>query len=86
MDTALNMSVFIIYMYITFVVRHLDRYYKWTNSCKCITAQKTFKQIIMFFDSLMYVLVCVYYDDNLYTLCRLLIVIYDCFHIFFVKI
>jgi hypothetical protein len=47
MDTPSNMSVFIIRMYIAFVVHHLDQYYKWTQF-KCITSQKTFKQIIIF--------------------------------------
>jgi len=53
MDTPLNMSVFIIHMYIAFVVRHLDQYYKWTKF-KCITLRRLLK-IIYIFSSLKYV-------------------------------
>jgi len=47
MDTPLNMSVFIIHMYIAFVVRYWDQYYKWTK-CKCITLRRLLNRLLYF--------------------------------------
>ena len=67
------MSVFITHMYITFAVRHLDQYYKWTKF-KCITLRRLLNRLL-YFQQLDVGIGYVYDDDKFYTMCKLYIVI-----------